>query len=1074
MTDSAVPPGSGTAAELARLQQSIELLRKEAELIRKLSRASNVDDLLEDILLHIRERWGFDTVGIQLMDETHQLLRGYRTHGVVLDEQARAHVAVDVPLDPRASVSAWVALRQQAVYAHPERSRGTRPSEIDRQAARALGLVESFIVPIVADGKTLGVVHFGVRRQRPPLSDSQLAEVREFMLGMTAPIRGVVIREALENSRREQAELAWLCRQISANIELKPLLQLLGEQVLAGGLFDGYLVGLPDAAESALACRHIQLPAEFAGMESAYAELREPLDGKDPLAVAYRTATTVQVTAAELAQWPPSLRNRFQRWRIHTAVAMPIRLGERAAGVVFAFRQRPGLNAERLQMLEQRLPLFAEQIRNALFYTDLRRREAEIVHATAEQQRFLDLANRLIELTDTEQIYRLITDDLLSWLPFDMAGVVLREQDRLVVKRIGVRDSTLEPLQRAWQDFYRERRFRLDPAEGATAFAYVHDSRVLIPDVSQVLHLPMSKMDREALALMESPRTFLFVPIRRRREAVGVLWLISVRQTVELPEPDISLIEALCAVIGTAIGNAELYATVESQRREIEAALDELRRTQHQLADAKAAAEASAAAKSVFVANTSHEIRTPLTAIIGFAEMLVEQAGSDSEVGRSAAAILRNGRHLLGLINDILDISKIEAGRLAFDRIAFAPAELLRDVVAAMTLLAGEKGLYFRVSASTPIPERIIGDPARVRQALFNLCNNAVKFTQAGGVEVTVDCDPAAQRLRIRVQDTGIGIREEDKAKLFQPFAQVEDPRSRRYAGTGLGLAITRQLVEGMGGTIGVSSAVGVGSVFELTLPTGPLQGVPMQQPRFDAALPAGAEPAMPAPAAVRLTGRVLVADDSADNRLLIQHYLEQLGLQPVLVEDGEQAVAAALADSFDLVILDIQMPGMSGLDALAALRDCGFPKPVVALTANVMSADVQHYLQAGFDACLGKPIDRRRFGETLQRFLPRAAVSDAVKPADIAVLARRFAQDLPGRLALLDESLRARDWQQMAAEAHKLKGTAGVLGWPGVGAQADRIETLIRTMPDSPTRRQALAEALQRALDLVSSPPSA
>src|SRR5690606_16193301 len=220
-------------------------------------------------------------------------------------------------------------------------------------------------------------------------------------------------------------------------------------------------------------------------------------------------------------------------------------------------------------------------------------REAEIVHATAEQQRFLDLANRLIELTDTEQIYRLITDDLLSWLPFDMAGVVLREQDRLVVKRIGVRDSTLEPLQRAWQDFYRERRFRLDPAEGATAFAYVHDSRVLAPDVSQVLHLPMSKMDREALALMESPRTFLFVPIRRRREAVGVLWLISVRQTVELSEPDISLIEALCAVIGTAIGNAELYATVESQRREIEAALDELRRTQHQLADAKAAAEAS-------------------------------------------------------------------------------------------------------------------------------------------------------------------------------------------------------------------------------------------------------------------------------------------------------------------------------------------------------------------------------------------------------------------------------------------------------------------------------------------------
>src|SRR5690606_5943489 len=202
--------------------------------------------------------------------------------------------------------------------------------------------------------------------------------------------------------------------------------------------------------------------------------------------------------------------------------------------------------------------------------------------------------------------------------------------------------------------------------------------------------------------------------------------------------------------------------------------------------------------------------------------------------------------------------------------------------------------------------------------------------------------------------------------------------------------------------TIRVSSTVGVGSVFELTLPTGPLQGILMQQPRFDAVLPASAEPARPVQAAVRLAGRVLVAEDSADNRLLIQHYLEQFGLQPVLVEDGEQAVTAALADSFDLVILDIQMPGMSGLEALAALRDCGFQRPIVALTANVMSADIQHYLQAGFDACLGKPIDRRRFGETLQRFLPKATISDAVRPVDITALVRRFAEELPGRLELL------------------------------------------------------------------------
>lgn len=1052
--------------EVGRLQRAVELLRKEMELVRGLSRASTVDDLLEGILAYIRQHWGFGAVGLQLVDEERQVLSAYRIRGVTLARGDWAVLAADVPLDANASIAAWVALEQSPLYIHSALVPKVPASASDRRILAILGLVEVFIMPLMESGRTLGVLHLGLGQRRPALTQEQLEEVGEFILGMTALIRGAVIREQLERSRREQAELAALCRQISASLELPRLLELLGEEVLAEGLFDGYFVSLPDAAGEALICRHIQLPLEFKSMESAYLDVRQPLDAADPLAEAYREGRAVIVRAADLERWP-AVQHRFQRWRIQVAAALPIPLEQGVVGVVFVFRQQKPLNAGRLRLLQQRLPLFSEQIRNALFYTDMRRREEEIVNSAAARQRFLDFTSRLVELTDPEQIYQFIANSLLKRLPFDLAGIVLREGDGLAVKWISVRGKELESLRRRWRAFYRNRPFRLDPADGATAFAYVNDTRVLIPDVMQVLDLPMSASDREALALMETPRTFLFLPIRRRQTPAGVLWLISVRQAVALPEREIEFVEALCDVIGTAIGNAELYATVETQRREIEAALSELRQAQEQLASAKAAAEASAAAKSLFVANTSHEIRTPLTAIIGFAEMLLEQADPESSTDLAASTILRNGRHLLGLINDILDLSKIEAGQLEFEQTPYSPAELLQDVAAAMKLLAQDKGLYFRVKAGSPLPEQVVGDPTRVRQALFNLCNNAIKFTHSGGVDVEVRCVLAAERLYLQVRDSGIGIRVEDQATLFQPFTQVEEAVSRRYGGTGLGLAITRQLVEGMGGAISVSSQLGRGTEFEVTLPTGPLQSVPLRQSPMDTDYHAADTRA--AQGNIRLGGRVLVADDSADNRELVRHYLDQLGVQATLVESGRQAVAAALESPFDLLIFDIQMPEMGGLEALANLQACGFDKPIIALTANVMAADTQRYQQAGFAACLGKPIERQVFVATLQRYLPPA--DDGLAPprryADISALTERFVRELPGRLALLDASLQAGDWELLAAEAHKLKGTAGVFGWPSIGMIAAEIEQLLRS-PDSPRRRQALAAVLRQAVDLV------
>jgi len=871
---------------------------------------------------------------------------------------------------------------------------------------------------------------------------------------------------AVLRGQREQAALAELCMRISATIELGGVLDILGDQIERLALFDGYLISLAEPEGQELVCHKVRLPDGFQGMEPAYQGLRISLRQDDPQVRAFRDSRTLLADAAEFAA-DPGLRPGFEHWQIAAIAVVPIRRGAQTIGTVFGFRQQGSIDRERLRVLEARLPLFSEQIRNALFFSELKRREVEIEAAAAARQRFLDFVDHVTELRDLDQIYDVITHEFLTLLPFDIAGVVMREDDRLVVKKNTGRDGLPPQLLEAWTAYYRDTCYELDSADGATAFAYCNDTRVLIPDVMKILHLPMSDKDRRALEIMKTPRTFLFMPIRRQDEAVGVLWLLSAREPVPISKPDIELVEALCSIIGTSIGNAQLYTTVERQRRQIESALAQLQKTQEQLARAKEAAEASAAAKSAFVANTSHEIRTPLTAIIGFAEGLLDESAPDSNAARAASVILRNGRQLLSLINDILDLSKIEAGRLEFERVPFSLLELLQDVRDTVAQLARDKGLRFNLNLLSRMPSQIRGDSARLRQALLNLCNNAVKFTNVGGVDL--DLSYREEWLTVRVRDTGIGIRPADVERMFAPFTQGDASVTRRFGGTGLGLAITRQLVEGMGGTLRFSPNPGGGSTFELRIPTGPVAGGDWLQPealtRTRTWFPEAATAPEPAP---MVDGTVLVAEDGIDNQRLIRIYLERAGARVAVVENGREAVSAALASPFDLILMDIQMPVMSGLDAVGALRRAGYDRPVVALTANVMADDVARYRNSGFDDCLGKPIDRATFYRTLRYYLPERQAPVAVPSFDISDLVARFTAELPARIADLDGMVRCRDWSRLAVEAHKLKGSAGALGWPQLGDLAGEIERMVRQQPDTEERAAALAWVLQQARTLV------
>lgn len=403
-------------------------------------------------------------------------------------------------------------------------------------------------------------------------------------------------------------------------------------------------------------------------------------------------------------------------------------------------------------------------------------------------------------------------------------------------------------------------------------------------------------------------------------------------------------------------------------------------RVQKDLLIAKDAAEAASLAKSEFLANMSHEIRTPMTAILGFSEILANDSGPQrTEEERDALeTILRNGQHLLTIINDILDLSKIEAGKMQVERIVCSPQQIIGEVISLMRVRAKSKELDLSLVFDGAIPEFFTTDPVRLRQILINLIGNAIKFTELGVVVVRVRCEltgPAPQ-IMFDVVDTGIGISEEQLGRLFQSFEQGDTSTTRRFGGTGLGLTIGQRMAKLLGGAIEVSSEFGNGSTFRLRLPTGSLDNVRLLTNLCEASRlqASSAQPRSDA----RFDGlKVLVAEDGKDNQRLLQYLLKKLGAEPTLVENGQLAVDAALAarDSnvpFELFLCDMAMPVLDGYETVAMLRSMSVEFPMIAITAHAMSGDRERCIAAGCDDYLPKPIDCNSLVAVIQRQLGR------------------------------------------------------------------------------------------------------
>lgn len=666
-------------------------------------------------------------------------------------------------------------------------------------------------------------------------------------------------------------------------------------------------------------------------------------------------------------------------------------------------------------------------------------------------------------------------------LAFNSAAVLLFNDDRAGNELLGSLSSTPDIRQAV-----------LFTSDGRALASFVREGD---EDGIRVVHVP--EFDGNEHRFSTDDRLEILMPVKEGNDLVGMLYLevgtedlalqMAEYQSVMVVVVGISLLVSLVLALllqsgiarpvqnlaavssriteeddyslrveGQASGElGTLYSAFNNMLDQIQAWKSALRTANVELASARDSAEAANSAKSQWLANMSHEIRTPLNGILGFTELLRRGAdgGDEAERNEYLDIIHGSGQHLLSLINDILDLSKIEAGHMEVEKVDCSAHQLIAEVMSVLRVRANEKGLDLSYQWHGPMPITVRTDPSRLRQILINLIGNAIKFTECGAVRVgaRIDESGSESQLVVSVTDTGIGIPEDKQSSVFEAFRQADNSVTRRFGGTGLGLSISQRVAQLLGGALSVNSSPGEGSTFTVRVKTGPVELVASSESERTAECLTAS---VTAPEDVsELRARILVVDDGDINRKLVRLALEKKGANVAVANDGLAGLEAALDGDFDLVLMDMQMPVMDGYTATRKLRHAGYVGPIIALTANAMRGDMEKCMEAGCSGYLSKPIDPGELVSVVDTTLAgiervhanEGAMSaetehvgeqspiESTLPtddADFCEVVVEFIAQLNDRLTELDDALADREWKTLGERAHWLKGVGGTAGF--------------------------------------------
>lgn len=623
-------------------------------------------------------------------------------------------------------------------------------------------------------------------------------------------------------------------------------------------------------------------------------------------------------------------------------------IGLLVGGLVAGFYYRPELTSFSMAITTVGLLFYTGSLGLVInrINSSLRKHKQKLEDRKVYLEHMNELAFAVNSTLDLDAIMEGLMKTLETMYPFESLYVISKMPDERTYKIVGAYGSAVTDYE---EMTFKQLEMDLEQDSNSIFVNGIEQNRIInISNLTAEAVEAGSEIDK-VLYNIKPSRSISYFPVHVRGEVVAGVAFINYDKSFHLKKPDLALISEYLVQVGTAIKNVSMYEMAEQARK---------------------TAEESEQAKGRFLANMSHEIRTPMTAIIGYSEALLDDSLTKNNREKFAHTIIRSSRHLLRVINDILDISKIESSKIDVETMDVEMAAIISDLDDYVRQQTKEKGLSYQLQIQYPLPSVVQADPTRLKQILFNLTNNAVKFTKDGWVKIEISY--AYEKMIFSVEDSGIGLDQEEKSRLFTAFTQADTSTTRLFGGSGLGLYISKNLAHLMGGELTVESEKGVGSCFTLTVGGGEnasssyIQTAGMLTQLMDEYKSQQKTQFIP-----KLTGKVLLAEDNPDNQLLIRRLITAAGVDVAIVDDGLQALERVDKETFDLVFLDMQMPNMGGEEAAKLMRKKGIEIPLVAFTANVMKHQVDQYIENGFNQVVEKPISHDQLYSVMQSFLP-------------------------------------------------------------------------------------------------------